>query len=152
MNWEAAGAIGEIVGAVAVVATLIYFSIQLRSMQATVAGDSVSRAQETESTLLQLELQYAALIVKANGGDQLSSEESFKLLKLYRSRWSGHLLEFIGKGRLGLSNQMAARKMARSLSENSSFMNLYAEKQKSPDPNVVEFRRQIDYYLEKGVA
>lgn len=30
MNWEAAGAIGEIVGAVAVVATLVFLTIQLR--------------------------------------------------------------------------------------------------------------------------
>jgi hypothetical protein len=36
MNWEAAGAIGEIVGAIAVVATLIFLVIQLRhSTQAT---------------------------------------------------------------------------------------------------------------------
>ena len=30
VNWDAVGAIGEIVGALAVVATLIYLSIQLR--------------------------------------------------------------------------------------------------------------------------
>lgn len=30
MNWEAAGALGEIVGAVAVVATLVFLAIQLR--------------------------------------------------------------------------------------------------------------------------
>ena len=31
MNWDAIGAIGEVVGAVAVVATLIYLSLQVRS-------------------------------------------------------------------------------------------------------------------------
>ena len=30
MNWEAIGAIGEIVGAIAVIATLFYLSIQIR--------------------------------------------------------------------------------------------------------------------------
>ncbi len=30
MNWDALGAVGEIVGAVAVVATLVYLSIQIR--------------------------------------------------------------------------------------------------------------------------
>ena len=36
MNWEAAGAVGEIIGAIAVVATLIFLAIQLRhSTQAT---------------------------------------------------------------------------------------------------------------------
>ena len=59
MNWDAVGAIGEVVGALAVVATLICFSIQIRSTQASVRGDAVSRAQETESRLLELELRYA---------------------------------------------------------------------------------------------
>ena len=30
MDWDAIGAIGEVVGAVAVIATLFYFSIQIR--------------------------------------------------------------------------------------------------------------------------
>lgn len=30
MNWDALGAVGEVVGAIAVVATLIYFSVQIR--------------------------------------------------------------------------------------------------------------------------
>ena len=33
MNWDAIGAIGEVVGAIAVVATLIYLSLQVRSAQ-----------------------------------------------------------------------------------------------------------------------
>jgi hypothetical protein len=39
MNWEAIGAIGEIVGAVAVVATLIYLANQIR-----VAGTAAESA------------------------------------------------------------------------------------------------------------
>lgn len=152
MNWEAAGAIGEIVGATAVVATLIYFAIQLRSMQATIVGDSVSRAQSNEAILLQLELEYASLIVKANEGQQLSPQENYQLLKLYRSRWSGHLLEYIRNKALKLPNRIAARNMARALIENPSFMEFYAMGKNTPDPNVQEFLQQINYYLEKGVV
>ena len=36
MNWHAIGAIGEIVGATAVVVTLIYLSIQMRQNTASV--------------------------------------------------------------------------------------------------------------------
>ena len=43
MNWEAIGAIGEILGAVAVVATLGYLAVQIRgSTKATRAGTSLS--------------------------------------------------------------------------------------------------------------
>ncbi len=37
MNWEAIGAVGEIVGAVAVVLTLVYLAVQLRQNTAAVS-------------------------------------------------------------------------------------------------------------------
>lgn len=152
MNWDAVGAIGEVVGALAVLATLIYFSLQIRSMHASVRGDAVSRAQEIEFKLLELELRYAPLIVKANEGTSLSSEESAQLLKLYRSRWTGHLLEFIRSKSIGLNSRAAARNFARSLTENDSYMNLYKDRPDSPDPNVIEFIEMVNYYLERGVV
>ena len=46
MNWEAIGAIGEIVGAIAVVATLAYLAFQIKvSRQATIADMYQRRAQ-----------------------------------------------------------------------------------------------------------
>lgn len=44
MNWEAVGAIGEVVGAIAVVATLFYFAIQIRNSvasQKAVTADAI---------------------------------------------------------------------------------------------------------------
>ena len=41
MNWEAIGAIGEVVGAIAVIVTLVYLSIQIRSN--TIATQTASR-------------------------------------------------------------------------------------------------------------
>ena len=46
MNWEAIGAIGEIVGAVAVVFTLIYLTIQLRQNTATVKAATYQAVAE----------------------------------------------------------------------------------------------------------
>ena len=40
MNWEALGAIGEIVGALAVIATLIYLALQIRQNTAALASSS----------------------------------------------------------------------------------------------------------------
>ena len=38
MNWEAIGAVGEIVGAIAVIATLAYLAIQVRQNTNSVQG------------------------------------------------------------------------------------------------------------------
>ena len=46
MNWEAAGAIGEIVGAGAVVLTLIYFSFQLRQNTKSVNSTNFNSAMQ----------------------------------------------------------------------------------------------------------
>ncbi len=45
MNWDAIGAIGEILGAAAVVATLVYLAIQIRSANSAAADvNRLSRA------------------------------------------------------------------------------------------------------------
>ena len=49
MNWEAIGAIGEIVGATAVVATLVYLAIQIR--QNTKVARSATRQAIAEMTI-----------------------------------------------------------------------------------------------------
>ena len=41
MNWEAIGAVGEVVGAIAVVATLVYLATQIRQNTKTVKNSSV---------------------------------------------------------------------------------------------------------------
>ena len=40
MNWDAIGAVGEIIGAIAVVATLFYISIQIRTNNALASAES----------------------------------------------------------------------------------------------------------------
>ena len=45
MNWDAIGALGEIVGAIGVIASLVYLSIQIRR------SDQSTRAQSLQSVL-----------------------------------------------------------------------------------------------------
>ena len=53
MNWEAAGAIGEIVGAIAVVATLVYLALQLRvAKQLAVETNRMTRSEGARTLLL----------------------------------------------------------------------------------------------------
>ena len=75
MNWEAIGAIGEIVGGTAVVMTLVYVAIQIKQNTAT------SRAQ----AISQVNSQYGALMT------QIATNES--LAKIYRKATEGGHLE-----------------------------------------------------------
>jgi hypothetical protein len=54
MNWEAIGAIGEIVGAVAVVGTLVYLASQVRSAKtATIDSNRLTRASGVREMCLE---------------------------------------------------------------------------------------------------
>ncbi len=53
MNWEAIGAVGEILGAIAVVLTLAYLAIQVRyAKKATMDATSLNRANGVQAMLL----------------------------------------------------------------------------------------------------
>ena len=63
MNWEAIGAVGEIVGAVAVVGTLFYLAIQIRQNNRVVEENSRQlRLGEVDATLQSFS-RYRALLV-----------------------------------------------------------------------------------------
>jgi hypothetical protein len=49
MNWDAIGAIGEIVGAIAVVATLVYLSVQTTRTRIAIEAGGTSATQEAYS-------------------------------------------------------------------------------------------------------
>ena len=82
MNWDALGAVGEIVGAVAVVATLVYLSIQIRqntkSERASALDASISAFSAVrESTYVNPEL--SALYLKGSKSPStLNEEEAFR--------------------------------------------------------------------------
>lgn len=53
MNWEAIGAVGEIVGALAVVLTLVYLALQVRTAKrATIDQNTLSRADGVREMIL----------------------------------------------------------------------------------------------------
>ncbi|MEQ8693996.1 MAG: hypothetical protein RIC85_01545, partial [Gammaproteobacteria bacterium] len=51
MNWEAAGAIGEIVGAVAVVVSLVYLAVQIRQNSKIVAANTFQSISATSADI-----------------------------------------------------------------------------------------------------
>ena len=81
MNWDAIGAIGEIIGAIAVVATLLYLSIQTNRTRMAVEAGSTTATQEAYSrwrTAFVQNSDLAKAFAKANAGEELSPEEKIQ--------------------------------------------------------------------------
>ena len=85
MNWDAIGAVGEIVGAIAVVVTLAYLAVQVRMARITAAAETTYSTLEAYSRWRMAILQnsnIALAIGKANRGDTLDDEEHILLRNL----------------------------------------------------------------------
>lgn len=74
MNWDAIGAIGEILGAVAVVITLGYLAVQVRQ---NARSEKVSALKSIQDLMLLTEHndQYIACLMKSQRGEKLTPEE-----------------------------------------------------------------------------
>jgi hypothetical protein len=94
MNWEAFGAIGEIAGAVAVIATLFYLSLQIR--QANKVNASAVRQGFYDSTARQMihgteSNEFHSMLDQACMTDQeLSPGERFQLFRFFQAVYVGY--------------------------------------------------------------
>ena len=78
MNWEALGALANLLAAIGVIATLIYLSIQIRQNTKAVRSSSIQNLVQSFSTTAQaaVENEYIVpLLLKANAGSNNLSEE-----------------------------------------------------------------------------
>ncbi len=78
MNWEALGSVGEIVGAIGVIASLIYLAAQIRQNTRSLrAGTYESLAQATASSnvLLISDPEIARIVEMGLGNESLSPED-----------------------------------------------------------------------------
>lgn len=85
MNWEAAGAIGEIIGALAVVLTLFYLSVQVRQnsklAKATIRENRIDSSARSIMTFADA----AEIVTKVDAGAALTAEESTRINLLFRA-------------------------------------------------------------------
>ena len=83
MNWEAIGAIGEIIGAAGVIATLVYLAIQIRQNTKTVASNTTQEISSTASNSLVGILQAPQMVDVMHrafvGGGPLEPKDQFAL-------------------------------------------------------------------------
>jgi hypothetical protein len=83
INWEALGAVANVLAAIGVIATLVYLSVQIRQNTKAVRSSSIQNLVQSFSTTAQaaVENEYIVpLLLKANAGsDGLSEEERGRL-------------------------------------------------------------------------
>jgi hypothetical protein len=84
MNWDAIGAVGEIVGALAVVVSLLYLAGQIRVSNKASRNSLIQELQGTVKIVFQMHLDEAELIIKGmKDFDSLSEVEEMKFHLLF---------------------------------------------------------------------
>jgi len=78
MNWEAIGAVGEVIGAIGVIATLGYLSVQIRHNTRAMRAQSVAevtKSLKSEIDLLAQGHDILSVIIKTQAGEPLDPRE-----------------------------------------------------------------------------
>ncbi|MGB5326252.1 MAG: hypothetical protein WBN40_12620 [Pseudomonadales bacterium] len=85
MNWEAIGAVGEVLGAVGVILTLFYLAVQIRQNTAMMTAQTVQASVDATQRVLLFRAEHAnvrAILRKSRSDEKLSRDE-FELLAAY---------------------------------------------------------------------
>ena len=86
MNWEAIGAVAELLGALGVIATLVYLSIQIRQntrMMKSTALQSIADTAVGISTTLATDPMLATSLIRAVNDEELEEDEKLRLWSWY---------------------------------------------------------------------
>jgi hypothetical protein len=81
MNWEAIGAVGEIIGAAAVVATLGYLALQTRQSNKLARSEAVLKLfaeNRAHRNALAQDRELSEIMMKGLGGEKLTEIEKFR--------------------------------------------------------------------------
>ena len=106
MNWDAIGAVGQMIGALAVIVTLAYLSLQTRASRIQSSLDNLSALGEHSLGVRDRFIKSAELWVKGNAGTELSATEQFEFDELVQARTDLDFYSFLRFAALGgaLSN------------------------------------------------
>ena len=93
MNWEAVAAISELVGAVGVIASLVYLAIQIgrsaRSTNTAAFQDSVRWSQDLGSAVAQDGELAHLLVAGSQNYEELSADDRLRFHSFWTSMFSG---------------------------------------------------------------
>ena len=118
MNWEIAGAIGDLVGGLAVVITLIYLSMQIKKSQSAAIANALEQTQSIRIALENQILDHAETWTKANAGDNLTLIEKTIIDSILRARAVQASLSYYRAVRLGQSKEPMVLNYAKFLHQN----------------------------------
>ena len=98
MSWDAIGAVGELVGALAVLVTLIYLAIQVRHTRRAQQAEAIraNRLERREYHTTVRDSPYMPMIsAKIESGDELTAEEEHRLVHHNAATWGLAYSEWI---------------------------------------------------------
>ena len=154
MNWDAIGAAGELVGALAVVATLVYFARQVKKLSDDSFANSLNHVIDGERELHRMIIENYELVAKTNEGEQLSKSEKFLLNEIFQSHFTHHLLSFMRARTYGRDGSINVNNLVRNLEIYPAFRAFYSDPawRASTNPGTIEFVELVDSKLaEKGI-
>lgn len=149
MNWEAIGAVGEVVGAIAVVATLFFLAVQIRhgrrvqqetnSVSSAAAVDQIFEQFKGWRRLLASDAELAAIWLRGSRGEELEEIERLRFDQfaydyiVVFSNWSTRSMA-LGDEERALQ---ATRHMAINLLANPGMLEVWQNSKDSLNPSFV---------------
>ena len=82
MNWDAIGAVGEVVGAAGVVFSLVYLATQIRSSAKQANADAIYNLQKGQADVMETlssNTDLAKLLAKLESGEPLTAHEDIQI-------------------------------------------------------------------------
>ena len=82
IDWEVVGAVGEIIGGIAVICTLFYLAVQIRQNTETTRvqiRQAISDAQSSNINLRATDPHIVKMIIKSRKGEELEEEELLRM-------------------------------------------------------------------------
>ena len=90
MNWDAIGAIGELLGAAAVLVTLVYLSIQIRQNSKMMKANSKQSISEATQQVMFKMLDEADIMHKVLNGGEFDGTDQTKAWLIVRAMFRGY--------------------------------------------------------------
>lgn len=104
VNWEAIGAIGEVLGAVGVILTLAYLAYQIRQNTIATRLETTSNFQNgfaAVELMIASNAEFAEVLAKGRNGEELTPPEFVRLQAFYRTvlrAWQTNISQYEAGG------------------------------------------------------
>jgi len=156
VNWEALGAIGEVVGAIAVLGTLVYIAIQIKRTQNVAIAQAADNSQQITLQQSNQWLEHIDVILKANSDEILSDKEHAIIQELMQTRRYMAFLLYTRMKSLNNSQHMIASNFAGFLLANPGAQKWWQENEGmrrkrgfALNPIRSEFSQDVEAYISK---